>query len=153
MDQLQVESHPLRDWQQELCNALKLPPNDREIIFVVDKKGNQSKSWFCKYYAQVYGDCMRLTPSCKVDMMYAIYSSLKTHSVYFIDIVRSKMDNDGNKLFPYELMDHLKVGQLMNSKYTSEMINFPVPHVVCFSNEAPNMNMLSGDRYMIITIN
>ena len=54
------------------------------------------------------------------------------------------------KTFPYELMEELKNGELLNTKYNSEVFRFPVPHVVSFSNETPNMTMLSADRYKII---
>ena len=93
--ELEIESHPLRGWQTTLVEVLKVPPSPREIIFVVDKKGNAIKSWFAKYYQQVYGEYLCLIPSRKVDMIYAIYSSLKQYKVYFIDIARSKMDSDG----------------------------------------------------------
>ena len=63
------------------------------------------------------------------------------------------MDNNGNKLFPYELMEELKNGELLNSKYQCTKFSFPIPHVVCFSNEAPNMTMLSADRYDILETN
>ena len=146
----EIESHPLREWQQELVEILKTPPDPRHVIFVVDQKGNAGKSWFAKYYNQVYGESLRLTPCRKVDMIYGIYSSLKQYKVFFIDIARSRMDNEGNKLFPYELMEELKNGELFNSKYSSETFRFPVPHVVCMTNEEPNMTMLSSDRYKFI---
>lgn len=148
-----VESHPLREWQQKLVEMLKLPPNPRHVIFVVDEKGNAGKTWFARYYEAVYGESMRITPARKADMIYGIYSTSKQFKVYFIDIARSRMDNEGKKLFPYELMEELKNGELFNSKYNSCVFRFHVPHVVCFSNEDPSPDMLSADRYLYLRTN
>ena len=79
MVETEVDTHPLREWQSTLIEELKLPPNPRTIKFVVDTKGIAGKTWFAKYYQQVYGDSFRLTPSCRTDMIYAIHASLKQY--------------------------------------------------------------------------
>ena len=43
----------LRPWQQSLLEYMK--PSDREIIWVIGKKGNEGKTWFQKYMESKYG--------------------------------------------------------------------------------------------------
>ena len=43
----------LRPWQQSLLEHMK--PSDREIIWVIGKKGNEGKTWFQKYMESKYG--------------------------------------------------------------------------------------------------
>jgi hypothetical protein len=50
-----VENHPLHPWQEMLVKKLEEPFSDREVIFVIDKKGNCGKSWFTRKYTEQYG--------------------------------------------------------------------------------------------------
>ena len=43
----------LRPWQQSLLEHMK--PSDREIIWVIGKKGNEGKTWFQKYMESKFG--------------------------------------------------------------------------------------------------
>lgn len=140
--------HPLRAWQAELLHALKLPPDDRTVVFVVDKTGNSGKTWLTRYHSKVYSTSVCVKPGKKADMVYAFLNVVSdTTRVVFIDCPRSKMD-----MFQYDFLEELKDGRLMNTKYESRMFEFKVPHVVMFMNEMPDMTKLSEDRYKIISI-
>lgn len=145
-----VPCYPLRGWQQELFELLKTNPNDREIIFIVDFEGNGGKTWFIKYYRQLTEKSINILPGKKADMCYAFIQLVDSLTrVVFIDAPRSKQ----GEFIQYDFLEDLKNGSIFNTKYESQMINFPVPHVVVMMNEEPDMKKLSADRYNIIHIN
>ena len=67
-----IESHPLRDWQQELNTTLNLPPDSRKVIFVVDEHGNAGKSWFARYYCSLHDKAFLMRPGKHADMAYLV---------------------------------------------------------------------------------
>lgn len=69
---IQVEDHVLYPWQEALKDDLAKPGDDRTITFVVDKDGNQGKTWFAKWYTKKHDDAQFLEPSKKADMAYAL---------------------------------------------------------------------------------
>ncbi|CAB9528237.1 Para-Rep C7 [Seminavis robusta] len=82
-----TECHPLRNWQASLNESLRRTANTREIIFVVDKTGNQGKSWFARYYCELHDNAQIVVPGRKADMAYVINEESK---VFFFDCPRSK---------------------------------------------------------------
>ena len=49
---IDVENVILRPWQEGLLNYIK--PSDREIIWVIGRKGNEGKSWFQEFLASKF---------------------------------------------------------------------------------------------------
>lgn len=136
----------LRPWQQDLANRLEEPPNDRNIIFVVDTAGGCGKSWFVKYWL---GEQPELTQLLSVgkrdDLAFAIDESKK---FYFFDLPRSQ-----SQFLQYSVLEQLKDGMVFSPKYTSRTKVLPqTPHVVVFMNEQPDRNALSQDRYEVINL-
>ena len=127
----------------------KIKMDKRTIIFVVDKKGNAGKSWFCQYWESVYSDSLYLTPGKRNDMIHAVYSAVRQFKTFFIDVARSTQDTDGKVRIPYEFMEMLKNGIMTNHKYGCGNFRFPVPHVVVMTNQEPDPSMLSEDRMEI----
>lgn len=145
----ELEYHPLREWQSELLNVLKGPPNDRTIIFIVDRTGGEGKTWFARYYERTVGRTIRLKPGKKADMVYAFMQQLQADTkVVFIDAPRSKQ----GEYIQYDFLEELKDGSMLNTKYESRMLEFPRLHVVVMMNELPDMSKLSDDRYKVIEI-
>lgn len=146
----EIPMHPLSDWQASLLGRLKLPPNDREIIFVVDKEGNKGKSWFASYYEVCFpGSSVLLLPKKTADMAYHFAMSLLPDTrVVFIDAPRSKQ----GEFIQYDFLEDLKNGRVFSTKYESRMITFLAVHVVVLMNTEPDMTKLSIDRYHIINI-
>lgn len=146
-----VETHPLRDWQSSLLDDISLhqSPSDRTIVFLVDKDGNSGKSWFCRYvsqesFADKVGKALVLGAGKKGDLSYAFSKCLPYPNVVLVDCPRSKMET-----LHYDFLEELKNGCMFSSKYESSQLRFPVPHVVVFCNEEPDMSKLSDDRYDI----
>ena len=59
----------------------------REIMFFVDREGNQGKSWFARYFCVNHENAMIIVPGKKADMAYVVNEGCKT---YFLDCPRSK---------------------------------------------------------------
>jgi hypothetical protein len=137
-----VECHPLRPWQETLNNRLKHTPDKREIIFIIDRFGNQGKSWFARYFCSIHDDAQIIVPGKKADMSYIIKEECKT---FFLDCPRSKQGD----FIQYDFLEELKNGYLFSPKYESRVKTLATPHVVVLMNEQPDMQKLSEDRYSI----
>lgn len=141
----EVEPQPLYEWQQDLYDYLKLPPSDREIIFIVDKTGNRGKTWFAKYYCQLHDNAQFMEPSKKADMAMALQDDLR---VLFVNVTRQQQDH-----FQYSFFEALKDGMVFSPKYESRMRYFKPVHVVVMMNQDPDMKLLSADRYKLVELN
>lgn len=144
-EKFRVPPHLMRPWQQTLFHRLELPPSPREIIFVVDKTGNQGKSWLCRYYCDLHDNGQIIVPGKKADMAYVVRENAR---VFFIDCPRSKQ----GEYIQYDFLEELKNGYIFSPKYESRIKRFGTPHVVVFMNETPDMSKLSRDRYSITNL-
>jgi len=143
-----VEEHQLYEWQNDLKATLEAPPNDREVIFIVDTEGNTGKTWFAKHYTKTHSDAQFMEPSKKADMAYALQDSLR---VLFINVTRTSESNNLDYL--YSFVESVKDGMVFSPKYESRMKYYDKVHVVIMMNMEPNMSLLSADRYNIINLN
>jgi len=139
-----VPTYPLITWQEKLNEILEGPPNDREVIFVVDVKGNAGKSWFAKHYAQLNpGKVQILKPGKKADMAYELRTDIR---VLIMDCPRSR-----SEVLDYEFLESLKDQMVFSGKYMSTTKMFQEPlHVLVLMNEFPDPHKLSEDRYHLI---
>lgn len=145
MENFKVQTFALRRWQGELYDKLKFAPDNRKIYFVVDRVGNQGKSWFARYYCDLHDDAQILAPGKKADMAYMVKEDKR---VFFLDCPRSKQGD----FIQYDFLEELKNGYVFSSKYESRCKKFPTPHIVVCMNEHPCMEKLSADRYHIICL-
>lgn len=155
---VEIPAHPLRVWQERLVTVLDGPVDPREIIFVVDEKGEEGKSWFAEYYRQRRPlETIVCTPGKKVDMVYAAACHGFDPRVLFLDCPRSKqtrkVGNVTESALMYDFLEEMKNGFIMNTKYESYPWRFPRPHVVVLTNSPPDTDALSEDRYNIIFLN
>ena len=140
--EVEMELHPLREWQQELYADLAKPADTRSVIFCVDTVGNTGKSWFAHYYCSIHEDAQVLLPGRKIDMAFALNPLSR---VVFIDAPRSKQ----GEYIHYDFLEDMKNGYVFSSKYESHAKRLGRVHVVVMMNEGPDMNKLSMDRYDI----
>lgn len=140
-----IPSHPLRVWQAKLNHDLNLPPDSRQIVFIVDFTGNSGKSWFARYYCSLHENAQILPPTKKADMAYALELGIR---VLFLDCPRSKQGD----YIQYDFLEELKNGFVMSNKYESFVKTFSPMHVVVLMNEKPDMTKLSSDRYKIMQL-
>lgn len=144
-----LKAFPLRPWMEELNGILINEPDDREIIFVVDPKGNAGKSWFVEHFRQLHPrNTIVCLPGKKADMVYSAQSYGFDPRCVFLDAPRSKQ----SEFILYDFLEEMKNGCILNTKYESNLWRFPRPHVVVMMNEQPDMSKLTDDRYHVIRI-
>lgn len=142
-----VEEHALRDWQADLDGLLSEAPDDRAVVFVVDKEGNRGKTWFAKHYVKLHDDAQFMEPAKKADMAYALQDNLR---VLFLNITRSSSGEKADYL--YSFIEAVKDGMVFSPKYESRMKYLGKVHVVVMMNQDPNFELLSTDRYRVINL-
>lgn len=136
----------LRTWQQDLYSALLEPANDRKVIFIVDEIGNVGKSWLIRFMLSRHPELtQRLSIGKRDDLAYAVD---ETKSIFLFDIPRGQM-----QFMQYSVLEQLKDGLIFSAKYESRTKVFKHRnHVVVFSNEDPEMDKLSADRYVVVKL-
>lgn len=135
----------LREWQSELDTVIQEEPGDREVIFVTDPEGNKGKSWLIRYWITKREDVQRLSVGKRDDLAYAIDASKR---VFVFDIPRGNME-----YLQYGILEQLKDRMVFSPKYDSrEKVLHHQPHVIVFSNEPPEMDKMTADRYKIINL-
>jgi len=137
----------LRPWQKSLCDIIEGPINDRSIHWVFDSLGNNGKTVFCKYLYVKYqallftggavGDI-----SCSIALAQKSGKDLNDKNTFVFNFPRS------TERISYKAIESCKDGLLFSKKYESSCLVFNNPHLICFSNEMPNSEMLSSDRWI-----
>jgi len=148
-DMTQVE---LRPWQQELSKILSIP-SDREVIWVQGIKGNEGKTWYQDHLATLYGHARVVRLDLKLNSRNVLHvlskRPLSTTDIFLFN-ERRAMNNEACN---YTILESIKDGLAVSSKYNSDLLHFKVPNtVVVFSNRVPNTKELSKDRWKIFRI-
>ena len=149
---IDLENVILRPWQESLLQYIK--PSNREIIWVIGKKGNEGKTWFQDYMESKFGWSKVIAGMDiklkKSSICHALTKrSLMTTDIFLFDVGKAHSDDDVN----YELLEKIKNGRVLASKFDSKELKFHTPNaVVVFSNEKPDVKQLSKDRWKIFII-
>lgn len=141
------DATPRLGWQTRV-DALISSENahPRKMYFVVDPEGNSGKSWMCRYAMSKYPEKVQVLRVGKRDDL--AFSIDVSKSVFLFDIPRQQMT-----FLQYSILESLKDQLIFSPKYKSaSKILTRCPQVIVFSNEEPDLTMLSGDRYEIINI-
>lgn len=129
----------LRPWQTDLVLELTGSVNNRSVIWIVDPEGNRGKTWLSKYLAVKHPhDVIRLENGKSADLKYA-YTGQK---ICIFDLSRSQEDH-----INYEVIESIKNGIFLSTKYESCMRVYANPHVCVFANFEPDRSKLSQDRW------
>ena len=145
------EYYSLKSWQEKLLGLMS--PSDREIMWVVGKRGAEGKSWLQGYIEEHYGfnHVFRATMSKNSDSILHCLSKrvVSLINVFILNIPRSFSMID----VPYKLMEEIKDGQAISSKYNSKVLHFKTPNIlIVFSNRQPYMSGVSKDRWKVFNI-
>lgn len=138
-----------RPWQQTVVSMIEQPPDDRTINVVVDTSGNNGKSFLTMWLMsrnlaeripqQKDGrDIMRMIMNCPI------------RTCYFIDLPRATPNKDSNAL--YTAIEEIKNGYCYDDRYRFERQIFEPPHIWVFSNQIPDSNLVSRDRWRLWSI-
>ena len=150
-----ISSVQLRPWQKDAFDLFEQISDDRTVHWICDKEGNSGKSWF-QNYVQAYFGYTRVF-QCDLRMGHRdIWHIMQKRSMSTIDIFlfNDSRPASGSEVNLYRILDNIKDGQAMASKYDGNIISFKTPNIVMvFSTVYPNLNKLSGDRWRIYNVN
>lgn len=136
----------LRPWQHELKEYIEGPIDPRKIVWYHDAKGGAGKSTFSKYM-MFHHQIPTLTFGNASDLLNLVYK-FQGERAYIFDLSRTKSKNVAMEDI-YAALESIKNGYFVNTKYETGIAIFSKPHVVVFSNYAPNMSALSADKWDI----
>ena len=150
---LDVCTVDLRQWQQQ-CLQLAETPSSRQIIWIVGSHGNEGKSFMQRYVQSMFGfsrvACLTLKSKVNDTLLALSKYPLTTTDIFLFNDSRSCSDETTPC---YSVLELLKDGIATNGKYHSEVIRFKTPNVVIvFSNNYPDVQQLSRDRWFIFSI-
>lgn len=128
----------LRDWQTELIEYIEGPVHPREILFIVDPVGGKGKSSMGVYLMQNY-QAQVFTPAKRVD----IYHMIKPGPLYVFDCSAASMGD-----LDQGMLEEIKNGYVVSTKYEPRKICFPRPHVIVFCNNMVQSTLMP-DRIKI----
>ena len=142
-----------RPWQNELLDEIKEKcTDDRSIIWYTDKVGNSGKTVFAKHMVKYYG--VFVATHCNAyhiaTTLHDRYAQGNPINCVIINLTRTQEDS-GRSL--YEGLELLKDGLVTSKKYKGTTLVFDSPHVVVFSNFAPQFHYISLDRWKIRNLN
>lgn len=130
----------LRDWQRTLDEVVNQEPDDRTVICVVDERGGMGKSKLAKYWMSNRPGTQCLSIGRRDDLAYKI--DVK-NNLFVFDIPRGNL-----QFFQYNVAEMLKDRIVHSNKYqpVTKYMNHNC-HVVVFTNEQPDREALSADRW------
>lgn len=140
VEPLQIE---LNQWQQQLLHKVATQDTPRTVWWIYDTEGGAGKTRFTKYCRHNFN---AFTPQLNHKTASFLYDR---QELVIIDIPRYT----GNELVPYGLIESLKNGYIVSDKYVPIDKEFESPIVIIFSNEYPQIDKLSKDRWRIFNIN
>lgn len=135
----------LRPWQEEVTTMFDTEADDRKILFVVDPAGNMGKSWLCRFLISQRNDVQLLGIAKRDDMAHTIDV---TKRIFVLNVPRNQME-----YLNYGFLESLKDQMVFSPKYESQMKLIPHKvHVAVFSNEDPDYEKMTEDRYDVMQI-
>lgn len=141
-----LERFTLRPWQQDLLNILEGPVNNRRIYWYWDELGGNGKSWMGTFLARNHG-AITISSGKTADIAY-LYNPTR---IVVFDISRATTEQNMDHI-NYGVMEDIKNGRLMSSKYMSTVKYFDPPHMVVFSNKPCPHGKFSADRIVEVDL-
>ena len=134
----------LYTWQFDILTSI-FNQNSRQILWVCDETGNIGKTFLSTYLDIIY-NFQQLNGTINTrDLGYMIDEDV---AGFVVDVPRDGIEN-----FDYVALECIKNGNIISGKYGGRTIKFPPKPVVVFSNNYPNRQKLSADRWVIKVIN
>lgn len=139
----------LYPYQKDLYQMCLSKPDDRLIYWIYDKIGNTGKSKFCKFMSYHIK-----TPKLdygKTSDILNLVSKYPNSNAYLFNLTRAKPMQIGEQDL-YSTLESCKDGHFCNTKYNTEMVLQNPAHIIVFANHYPQINLMSLDRWRIMTI-
>lgn len=133
------------DWQCEILSIILNKVDNRKIYWYWDNDGCKGKTSLAKHLCMKYNAI--LLSGKGSDCKHGIITHMQTHKE--IDIAIFHFSRSVEDYVSYESIESIKDGIFFSGKYESGMCIFNAPHIICFANFAPNLRMLSEDRWVV----
>ena len=149
-----VSTAKLRLWQDQLLDIItENGMNDRQIIWIKGKDGNEGKSWFQSYLQSLFGAhrVARFDITNKTSDLLHIMTrcALETTDIFLFNHQRCVSSED----CCYSLLEMIKDGYASAPKFHGSLIRIKKPNtIVVFSNRDPRIRSLSKDRWKVYFI-
>ena len=129
-------------------------PSNRQVLWICGVKGNEGKSWFQGYLETFYGYARVVRLDLRNKALNVLHTlskrPLQTTDIFLFNDTRASTRSGQN----YAVLEQIKDGCAISSKYNSTVLTFKVPNVlIVFSNIKPNTFNLSKDRWRVYSIN
>jgi len=145
----------LWSWQNRLATMLQAVPDPRKVFWFWESEGNKGKSFMARYLATMH-QALILESGRKVDLAHIFVTTIPTPKIVIFDLSRTAAPMENASHSPidvvYSLMESIKNGYIVSTKYDSKGLSFTVPHVVVFANFEPDQSKMSSDRWLIHNI-
>jgi hypothetical protein len=136
-----------RPWQESLISKLTDAPHPRHIYVILDKKGNNGKTFFMKHWKILHTDnVVNLSNGKTADLMHVMNKKPEVNTV-FVNLPRSV-----HGIVNYQAFEQVKDGEFTSTKYDGQEVTIDPTHTVIFTNEPLNWDAMSKDRWMIMTL-
>ena len=147
-----LNNKELYPWQI-LCNKIinKECDNDRYIHWFWEPLGCCGKTTYCKHHCLLNPKntifLSGRAADCKNGVVRHLENPLHSLNTVFFHFTRT-IENHVS----YEAIESIKDGIFFSGKYEASMCMFNTPHVICFANFKPHIDVLSKDRWKIYKI-
>jgi len=142
------KSWSLKPWQSKLIDSTNTFCL-RSIDLVFDSAGNAGKSLFSEYM-EYTGAAEEVPPFRLMDDIFQWVCSRPIKPIYIVDMPRGmKKDRLGDF---YSGIEIIKNGVAYDKRYSAKKIRFDRPRIIVFTNEIPNLELMSHDRWKVWTI-
>jgi len=128
--------------QTKILEILDNKVDNREVNWIYDEDGNTGKSYLSKYI-QLTRPTYYITGGKQNDILYGYDGEQNV----IIDLARTYADNIEHI---YTIIENLKNGQYLSTKYETRQKLFDIPHIIVMANFKPDTTKLSKDRWNII---
>lgn len=148
-DDVKEDMKTLLPWQQQLFEICKITTNRRKIYYVYEPNGGFGKTMWTRWMmAHGHGEILPLCDDYK-DMMRMVMC-IGPKNTYMVDVPKA-MPKKKLASF-YSAVETIKGGYAYDDRYSFKRALFRPPNIVVFSNNLPNLNMLSWDRWVILSV-
>jgi len=133
---------PREGFQKRIIEIIEGIVDPRTIHWVYDAVGNNGKTYLSKFLVDVKG-AFYTNGGKSVDLAYAYQGE----GIVIFDYVR-----DSEEYVGYGVIEQLKNGIAMSTKYESVTKRFNIPHVIVMANFKPHSGKFSEDRINLIVV-
>lgn len=146
----------LLPWQEKIIlRSQHVRPLDRTVDIIVDTGGNIGKSVLTNYMSVHHGAMDFPLIESHKDILQNAYGMLAGQPeditpVFIIDLPRAIRKD--RVAFIFAAIETLKNGRCADQRYTYRSKRFNTPYIIVFTNERPNPEWLSPDRWTFLTV-